>query len=386
MAIDKTIFGLRFGANDELFPLQEDLRSFLNSPKEENGRALHRDDLTAYTEMLESIRALGIYRARGTASENLRAKMFYSALEHVSFFNQAFRSAVEQYKYHLHELRAIDFKKPAAFIKSAEEELGKLNPKRKDEAARLARLRKMVDERRSALDARQKRWASLAKELNHIARYVRDNLVKIEMLCSSSINMLRAPQLVLNEKRLIIDEIKVYFREFLKDSLHRGLVTKQDLDNAKKDVETLSQEISELVEDDLGSLAGLYESIFGHVGKAVRTIDELTASIEEHQDQSVDNCRGLFTQLEGAFVSVMSGYHFEFRIKETRSATKCGDILDDKRKEMLDRILEQLQKERRSWDDRRYLADRRRFRDPTYKGPLQRSGKDRRAKKRRIGR
>src|SRR5208337_4206913 len=147
MAIDKTIFGLRFGANDELFPLQEDLRAFLDSPKDKNSKVLHREDLAAYNEMLESIRTLGIYRARGTALENLRAKMFYSALGHVSFFNQAFRSAVEQYKFHLHELRSVDFKKPTAFIKSAEEEISRLSPKKKGEAARLARLRKMVDER-----------------------------------------------------------------------------------------------------------------------------------------------------------------------------------------------------------------------------------------------
>src|SRR5208337_3767221 len=131
MAIDKTIFGLRFGANDELFPLQEDLRAFLDSPKDKNSKVLHREDLAAYNEMLE----------------NIRAKMFYSALGHVSFFNQAFRSAVEQYKFHLHELRSVDFKKPTAFIKSAEEEISRLSPKKKGEAARLARLRKMVDER-----------------------------------------------------------------------------------------------------------------------------------------------------------------------------------------------------------------------------------------------
>src|SRR5208283_1360528 len=131
-------------------------------------------------------------------------------------------------------------------------------PKKKGEAARLARLRKMVDERRCTLEAWQKRWGLLAKELNHIARYVRNNLVKIEKLCGASIAILRDPQTVLNEKRLIIEEIKVYFKEFLKDSLHRGLINKQDLEKAKKDVETISREISELVEDDLGSLAGLY--------------------------------------------------------------------------------------------------------------------------------
>jgi len=258
MAIDKTIFGLRFGANDELFPLQEDLRVFLESPKEENGKKLHGEDLTMYNGMLESIKAYGYYHARGTAAENLQRKVFISVLEHVSFFNPAFKSVIEQYKYHFHALKAIDFKKPKGFIRSAEEEIGRLNPKKKDEAARLARLRGMVDERKSALEALEKRWEALAKELNHIARYVRENLVKIERLCGASVGILADTQTALHEESRIIDEIKVQFKEHLKDSLHRGQLSKQDLEEVKRAVDTLSQEISEFIREDLNAMAGLY--------------------------------------------------------------------------------------------------------------------------------
>jgi len=387
MAIDKTIFGLRFGANDELFPLQEELRAFLESPKEENGKALHGEDLTMYNEMLESIKAYGYYHARGTAAENLQRKVFISALEHVSFFNPAFKSVIEQYKYHLHALKAIDFKKPKGFIKSAEEEIGRLNPKKKDEAARLARLQGMVDERKRTLETLEKRWEALAKELNHIARYVRENLVKIERLCGASVGILADPQTALNEKSRIIDEIKAQFKEHLKDSLHRGQLSKRDLEDVKKAVDALSREISGFVKDDLNAMAGLYESIYNHTRKSVLALDTFMAQIQNQEDKSIEDYRKLFMQIEGVFVSAVSEYRFEIKIRESNSETAYRDILDEKRKEMHDRILQLLLKERRStWDDRRYVGDRRRSRDPSYKGPERRGRKDRRAGKRRIGR
>jgi len=387
MAIDKTIFGLRFGANDELFPLQEDLRVFLESPKEENGKALHSEDLTTYNEMLESIKAYSYYHARGTASANLQRKVFIGVLEHVSFFNPAFMSVIEQYKYHLHALKALDFKKPKGFIKSAEEEICRLNPKKKDEAARLTRLRGMVDERKSTLKTLEKRWEELANELNHIARYVRENLVKIERLCGASVGILADPQTALHEKSRIIDEIKVHFKEYLKDSLHRGQLSKQDLGDVKRAVDTLSREISDFVREDLNAMAGLYESIYSQTRKSVHDLDTLTMKTEDNEDKSIEYYRKHFMQIEGALVSAISECRFEFKIKESHSETAYRDILDEKRKEMLDRVLELLLKERRStWDDRRYAGDRRRSRDPSYRGPERRGGQDRRSGKRRVGR
>jgi len=51
---------------------------------------------------------------------------------------------VEQYKFHINTLSQLDLKKPSAFIKSAEEEIARLNPKKKDEVARKERLLVLV--------------------------------------------------------------------------------------------------------------------------------------------------------------------------------------------------------------------------------------------------
>ncbi len=53
MTIDKMIFGFRFATNDELFPNQDDLRIFFESPKDENGMALLGEDLTVNGGMLD---------------------------------------------------------------------------------------------------------------------------------------------------------------------------------------------------------------------------------------------------------------------------------------------------------------------------------------------
>ncbi len=385
MAIDKTIFGLRFGADDELCPSQDDLRIFLESRKEEKGTELHGEDLKVYNEMLASVKAFGQYDARGAVAEKLQRKMFFGALEHVSFFNPAFKSVIAQYKYHLDALKAIDFKKPKGFIKSAEEELRRLNPKKKDETTRRTRLQVMVEERKNTLEVLERRWVALAKELNNIARYVMESLVKIEKLSGTSVSILADPQMALNEESRIIDEIKAQFKEVLKDFLHRHQVAKQDLEDAKRVVGTLSGEISEFVRDDLKALTGLYKSIYSHARKSVQAINKLTMKTEDNEDKSLEDYRKLFVQIEGVLVSVVSEYSFEIKIKESHSETAYRDILDEKRKEMIDRVLELLFKERRLWDDRRYVAERRKTRDPGYKGPERRNGQDRRAGKRRDG-
>jgi hypothetical protein len=227
----------------------------------------------------------------------------------------------------------------------------------------------------------------LANELNHIARYVRENLVKIERLCGASVGILADPQTAILEKNRIIDEIKVHFKEYLKDSLHRGQLSKKDLGDVKRAVDILSREISEFVREDLNAMAGLYESIYSHTRKYVHDLDTLTMKTEDNDDKSIEYYRKHFMQIEGALVSAVSECRFEVKIKESHSETAYRDILDEKRKEMLDRVLELLLKERRStWDDRRYAADRRRSRDPSYRGPERRGGQDRRTGKRRVGR
>ena len=165
MMTNKTIFGLRFRSNAELHPTQEELSDFLESMKKEGNRQLHGDDLAPYRELLEDIQAFERHRLNDRKRQNFRGKMFYEVLSHSQFFNPALKSAVEQYKFFFQALTALDFKKPATFIKTAEAEIKTLNPKNHDHATRLARLREMVDARKQTLATLKRRWVALAEEL-----------------------------------------------------------------------------------------------------------------------------------------------------------------------------------------------------------------------------
>src|SRR5512142_3226354 len=151
MTTDSSIFGLRFKSDPTLVPSPEELKAFLDSPKEQGSPVLHRDDLQKYLRLLSDVRDYDIRRQERSTQANFGARMFYGVLAHSHFISPVLQSIVEQYKFQLHTLASLDFRKPAAFIKSAEEEMERLNPKKKEEAARLHRFQVMVDERKEVL-------------------------------------------------------------------------------------------------------------------------------------------------------------------------------------------------------------------------------------------
>lgn len=378
MPADKSIFGLRFGSNAELQPTLEEIRTFLATPKKEGRREQHADDLASYREMLDRVTTFEQGRREGVLPENFRERMFYGVLGLSSFFNPALKSAIEQYKYHCHALVALDFKKPAAFIKAAEEEMGRLSLKKNSEAERLARLKGMVEERKRTLETLVKRRAVRAEELQHIARYIGDNLVKIEKLCKGSIVVLVHLQIARKEEDRLIAEIKEHFKERLRDSLHSGQVTKEQLEAVKKDVAVLSGEISAFLREDVFALTGLFEAVHDHARKAADAIGALMKKTGI-KNTGIEDEGKLYAQIEQVLVSLVSERRFELKASVIRSETAYEDILREKRSQMLDRLLELLEKERRAGRDRRSGEDRRTFSDPGFKGP------ERRKKKRRSG-
>lgn len=383
MPIDKTIFGLSFRSNDVLQPTQEELRAFLESPKKEGRRELHGDDLAKYRELLNGVHAFERRQPHIAVHQDFREKMFYGVLGHSHFVKLALKSAVEQYKYHVYALRTLDFNKPTTFIKSAEEEMGRLNPKRKEDELKLARLQGMVEERKKTLKIYRKRWAALTEELTRIAVYVRDNLVKIETLCEASIGVLADLQRNQKKERQITEDIKTHFKEHLKDRLRQGPITKQYLETVKHDVSVLSQEISSLLREEVSALTKLYETVRDHAKKIAGEVDALTAKIEIKKDRKFEDDRELFTEIEQVLVSLISDYHFELKKIDVRTETTHENFFLEKEKEMIDLLLELLQEERRSWNDRRSAGARRIVHDPNYEGHERRSGKDRRAAKNR---
>ncbi len=379
MTIDKTIFGLRFGLNDDLYPTPEELRIFLESPKRDAGQELHRDDLLVYGAIIGEIQSFEQYERHIAATKDFREQMYYGVLIHTHFFNHALKSAVEQYKYHLHALRELDFAKPAAFVRSAEEELGKLNPKKKEDAAKLARLHGLIEERKKMTESRKSHWLVLARELIHIATYIRNNLVKIQGLCETSMSVLGDPRTIQDTERTLTEDIKTHFKEHLKDVLHRESVTREYLDAVKKEADLLLEVAAALLLKDMATLRELYETIRDHIRTSAAEIDNLTARIGN--TVSEEN-RQLFMQLEGVLVSLVTNCRFGLKTaKIIGTETAYKNLLVEKRNGVLAHLLDMLQKERRSWSDRRSAKDRRRFNEADAKRSERRSGKDRRSGK-----
>ncbi len=344
MTMDKSIFGLRFKSNNELLPSAEDLNAFLASPKKAGApELLHNDDLAHYNELISSILAFDLNEYPDTAQEAFQKKMFLGALAHSNFVKPALKSAVEQYKYHLHTLASLDPKKPLAFIKSAEEEMARLNPKKKDEAARLARMQILVDERKKTMEELARHCTSLVEELGHLAFYIRENLGKIGKLCEASIGILVSEQIARKKETGLIEDIKMHFKERLRESLHQGTITKEQLEAAKEEVADLSKRTADLLRADVYTLTGLYEGVHDHAKKITNELDALTARIAPKR-MSLDEDKELFARIEQVLVSLITAYRFELKAEGIGNETEHDKILFEKRKKMLDHLFNLLRK------------------------------------------
>ena len=339
MTADKTIFGLRFRSNEKLQPSIDGLRIFLDSPKKEDKGKLHSDDLAAYRDLLNAVESF-----EHGQQEGFRDWMLFTVLDHSHLVKPALKSAVEQYKYHMHSLSELDLKKPSAFIKSAEEEIARLNPKKKDEAARKERLLGMVEERKRALDALKKRWLGLAEELSHITAYLGDNFAKIMKLSEESIIILVSDQISRKKEGDLIEDIKTQFKERLRESLHQGTITREQLEAAKEEVAGLSKRTADLLRADVYALTQLYEAIHEYSGRASRELAIMMGAIETKKHASFDVDLELYAQVENTLVLLTRGCRFEIKATDIGTGTEQDRILTEKRKEMLDHLFDLLRK------------------------------------------
>ncbi len=333
---NSTIFNLRFGSNAQLQPSTEELRQFLAS-KKAGMTGLQGDDLAPYWELLT---AVAVYKRDGT--EGFRDKMLYTVLSHSHFAKPAVRAVVEEFKYHRHTLSGLDFKKPSAFIKSAEEEISRLNPKKKEDAARIERMRGMVEERRLALEKQQKRWTELTDELNQVIAYILENLSKIEKLCGASIALLAGEQVDRKKEQGLIEDIKTEFRERLKDLLHQGTIKPQDLEAAKEQVAELSRRTADLIRSDIFTLTRVYETIHGHVRKITGELRAVAAKIEGNGQKRFEENMRLYQDAENILVALITGCKFDVKAAEISAETENDKMLVEKRREFFDHLVDLL--------------------------------------------
>jgi len=338
MTEDKTIFGLRFHSNGRLQPSIDGLKIFLDSPKKEDKGKLHGDDLAAYHDLLKAVESFEYGQGR------FRDWMLFTVLDHSNLVKPALKSAVEQYKYHMHKLSELDFKKPSAFIKSAEEEIARLNPKKKEETARRERFVGMIEERKRTLDALKKHWLALAEELSHIIAYIRDNLAKIMKLSEESIEILVGAQISRKKESDLIEDIKTQFKERLRESLHQGTITRVQLEAAKEEVAGLSKQAADLMRTDVYTLTQLYEAVHEYSQRALRELDAMMGSIEIKKHLSFDEDLELYARVEQLLVLFIRDCRFEIKAADIGAETEHDRILSEKRKEMLDHLFGLLRK------------------------------------------
>jgi hypothetical protein len=378
MATDKDPTTDHSTHNDKKQPKQEAVDSSLESPNGENSGALCDDDLAKYRQLLKDLDAFERHQQFDSARRDLHQQMYYRVLSHTKFVNRELLSAVELYKDRLQSLTSLDFVNPTALIKSAEKEMDNIGTSGVGDAARMAQLQTMVKAQKQSLSELKKRWLTISSELLRFACYVRDQMTAIEKLCGASIAILSDCEIARKKERQRIEEIKKHYKTQLKSDLYSNKVTWRDLESAKKEFDVLSGEIFTLGREDISALTELYTAIRDNAKKSVNSIDMLLTEIESKKNGSVKENKDLFSWVGDVLVSLLSDHHIELKASKNRIETADENIIRAIRKEVLDYLLEVVQKERRAKNDRRSLADRRKHNDPNYKGPERRKCKDRR--------
>jgi hypothetical protein len=375
------IFPHRTSPQDEIRPSQDQLAAFLKTATKENSEELHVTDLAKYSRLLKDTELFGQRSAAAGQPRDLGGLLFYGIMSRSGFVSQALLSAVVEFKYHLASLNSPDFTNPVAFIRSAEREKSRLNPKKIADVLRLKRLQEMIEDRKKIIAGLKKLWMPPAAELRHIAAYVKDNLAAGEKLCEAAVVILAEIDITRQRERQLVGELKTYFKDRFKEARRHGAVTIEDLDRAREEADTLALELSILIREDIDALMALYEEVRSHIKKIGADLAFLLGELDGKKGSSMVSSTDIFKQIEQTLVALISSYRFAPNPRETNTDTDFDAIIHDKRWTMMTYLLEEVQKERRTGEDRRTLPDRRTSTDPTYTGTERRSDKQRRAGK-----
>ena len=333
------LFGLRFNSNAELHPDPAELAAFLRSPRAPGENGTRQDELAVFTGYLQRVEAYEKASAHGQAGGDVSERMLLSVLSHTQFFRPAFRLAVEEYLYHHHQILALDFDKPEKFVRSAEEELGRLNSKKKEDQQKSARLQALIDQRKKDLEALAKRRHLLASELCLIAAYVRDNVAKVVQRCEGSITTLAKLQVDGTRMEQLNEDLKTHFKEEVRVRRDSGAVTPEYLESLKAEVAQLSQRLTQMVLGDLHAVTGVYEGLFEHAKKSAALLTDLTARAEQARKLDAYRVNRPFSELERALIALISEFRPAVKAPAPEGTGERHERLMDKlRREMLDHI------------------------------------------------
>jgi len=346
--MDAQIFGLRFKSNEALQPAPADLAAFLRAPSTPGRPGTHQDDLAVFISYLERVDAYEQALAQGMERVTFNERMLLGVLSHTRFFKPSLRIAIEEYKYHHHQLLHLDFVKPEKFVRSAEEELSKLNPKKRDDQQKIARLQALVVQRKKDLEELTKRRRAIAGELCHITVYVRDNIAKVQQLCEDAISSLAKLQVGGKRTEQLIEDIKEHFKGEVREHRQAGMVTPEYLESVKTEVAELSQRLKRQLLGDIYAVTGIYEGIYDHVKKTAAQLTELIGLAEQARKDDKGRDNKVFGRIERTLVALISEIQAEAKAPAPEKKEKrLDDLLWEKRREMLDHVFALL-KERKT--------------------------------------
>ncbi|MEK6743345.1 MAG: hypothetical protein AABZ15_07045 [Nitrospirota bacterium] len=337
--MNTSIFGLRIKSNEELQPSPADLAAFLASPRASGSPGRHEDDLAAFIQYLELVETYEREQKQGFGQLEFGDRRLLGVLSHTGFFKPAFRVAIEEYKYHNHQLVLLDFNKPEAFIRSAEAEIGKLNPKKRDDQQKIARLQDMIKQRRKDLEVLSKRRRRIAGELYHIAVYVRDNIVLVQRLCEGAVARLAELQVGGKKTGQMIEDLKEQFKAQVREHRQMGSITPEYLESVKAEVAQLSQRLAKSVLEDIYFVTRIYEGFYEHTRNCAGRLEDLLGWADRVRKKDGSDEDLLFSRIEEVLVSLIS----EFRVNAKPADPPGGsgqheELLLEKRRELLDHI------------------------------------------------
>jgi hypothetical protein len=373
------IFGPRVTARKDLQPTPEELSAFLEQMKKQGTLMPLVKGLARLRLLLVDIDAFEQRRRLDPGQLDIHDRMVFGVLLHTRFINEELLQAVTLFHYHLRTLASLDLESPVEFIVAAERTMKKLNRKKIDHAIRMVRLTEMIEERKKMIAGIEAQRTQLSAELRSIAWYVQDNMVAMEMLCRKAIVILVEIGLEKQKESELIEAIRKQFKKELSASIGARQLTTDAVAKAKHVVDRLTHKLSRLIRDDVYHLSQLYEVIHDHMQFAAKELGGFLTGAAGVQGNRGEDSIKLFQRIGEVLVSLIISYPRELKPYKSAVDTTTNALVLEKRREMVDHLLEQVGIERRR-SDRRTTQDRRKRQDPNYRGTERRALRDRRTR------
>jgi hypothetical protein len=154
-------------------------------------------------------------------------------------------------------------------------------------------------------------------------------------------------------------------------------LTATDLQKAQAVCDRLAKKLSEMMRDDQFSLSWLYEKIHDRAKSLAAELDGLLSELALLKTEHRREALLLYQNIGLVLISLVADFPAELRPGKVDVGATRNAILMEKRRDMIDYLLDQAGLERRGRSDRRARRERRKVRDMNYPGPERRNAERR---------